>query len=209
MVDESEAVDSPSTAITLDAGNEGEQVLYCAHHRVAKETRINRWPVAARNEREKLFSVQCCCRLLGKMPANKTKRQCGSLQLQLKHSMWQRKLQRKQLSSRLNRYSVLCMSRVSSAWLLRLQDLKEDKEATLLAAAAEEEKAVRPQKLHREKLKNRANRYSVLCRLSRSFAFFHSLFASRHQGIYRVSYAMSWLPCHCPLILHLVSSAGC
>ena len=50
MVEKSEAQDSGSTAINLDAENEGEQELYGAHHRVAKETRKNRWPVAARNE---------------------------------------------------------------------------------------------------------------------------------------------------------------
>ena len=80
------------------------------------------------------------CRLLGKMPAKGTKRQRGLLQLQLKHSVWQRRLQRKQVSSRVNRYSVLCMSHVCSASLLHPRHLKKDREATLLAAAAEEEK---------------------------------------------------------------------
>ena len=71
-----------------------------------------------------------------------------------------------------------------------------------------------PKKLHRKKLNNRGNRYSVLSRLSRSEPLQPvsisgaCLFASRQQGLYRVCYAMSWLPCHCPLLLHLVSAAG-
>ena len=47
-----------------------------------------------------------------------------SPQVKRQQSLWQQKLQRKQLSSRGNRYPVLCMSHVSSASLLHLLHLR-------------------------------------------------------------------------------------